>query len=634
MSIDQGLPLPSRLYRYHDLEEGQIRLLKLYPALGPNTAFSGAIQCDLFHANLADAQSLKYEALSYAWGTKERNYRVQLRQSGSGLLVTHNLLTALKRLQLPDEPRVLWIDQLCIDQENVSEREQQVNQMRDIYRNAVRAVAWLGDSDLNTLLLKETYDRLHISPPDPYKSRGSQLFDYELLRRLFGFGVDGDRKAAARLEILERFLGSEWFCRAWVYQEAVVAPSVAMLWGDFLLSLDRIAGLVMAVYSITKTEIDGHWHRKLKATRGFGPLRTIFNDRAAYRLERLDFLSILWHGRKHLQATDKRDFVYSFLAFHGPTMKHLQRVSRQPAHNLATAPEQHILADYGISVKETFRQLARVMIWNSHSLDILQYVIPAKTSDSENLKLPSWVPDWSENRFTGGSPIVVPGARHRFRACGTKVHTPTDSGSSILKVQGHVISTVGTIIAHDFHHSYFGSSLRQIFDLDQLLPLIEKELPAGDADAKLRAARSRETAKVVLRTLLVAGAFALDERMPHSLDDLLDAYYHDDGRIPTEDTPVYRRQLYLRQTGEVASGKRVFLTSSQHFGLGYKTIREGDLVCILYGSKLPCVLRRVPTAPGHYKVVGLCYLDGWMFGGQNPQKWAWWDSKPQQFRLV
>ena len=61
-----------------------------------------------------------------------------------------------------------------------------------------------------------------------------------------------------------------------------------------------------------------------------------------------------------------------------------------------------------------------------------------------------------------------------------------------------------------------------------------------------------------------------------------------------------------------ASG-RVFC-STQHSRLGFvpKNTKVGDVVCILYGSEVPYILR--PRDDGSYAVIGECYVHGIMHG--------------------
>lgn len=60
--------------------------------------------------------------------------------------VTENLHTALKRFRFPDKPRTLWVDAICINQQDVPERNQQVQIMGPIFKNAGCVLVWLGEA--------------------------------------------------------------------------------------------------------------------------------------------------------------------------------------------------------------------------------------------------------------------------------------------------------------------------------------------------------------------------------------------------------------------------------------------------------------------------------------------------------
>jgi hypothetical protein len=44
----------------------------------------------------------------------------------------------------------IWIDQVCIQQEIVEERNHQVSMMAKIYRNAEEVITWLSDKEKST----------------------------------------------------------------------------------------------------------------------------------------------------------------------------------------------------------------------------------------------------------------------------------------------------------------------------------------------------------------------------------------------------------------------------------------------------------------------------------------------------
>lgn len=58
--------------------------------------------------------------------------------------VMPNLYAVLRRLRHTTDAVILWIDSLCIDQNNTEERTHQVGMMRDIYANSTEVIVWLG----------------------------------------------------------------------------------------------------------------------------------------------------------------------------------------------------------------------------------------------------------------------------------------------------------------------------------------------------------------------------------------------------------------------------------------------------------------------------------------------------------
>lgn len=93
-----------------------------------------------------------YEALSYEWGPQASGNDYPIVVEGATVYIRENLWKALSVLRViqpyeEQQPRILWIDYLCINQENTIERNHQVSQMGQIYSQAKKVIAWIGDSD-------------------------------------------------------------------------------------------------------------------------------------------------------------------------------------------------------------------------------------------------------------------------------------------------------------------------------------------------------------------------------------------------------------------------------------------------------------------------------------------------------
>lgn len=93
-----------------------------------------------------DNLDVNYTALSYTWDNQDPSCEVDC--DGGCLLITPNCNAAIRQLRSATEIEVLWIDSICIDQNNtpeaIEERNVQVAMMGEIYKSAARVVAWLG----------------------------------------------------------------------------------------------------------------------------------------------------------------------------------------------------------------------------------------------------------------------------------------------------------------------------------------------------------------------------------------------------------------------------------------------------------------------------------------------------------
>jgi hypothetical protein len=99
---------------YEELPNGNTPTIRLLTLL-PGRRFD-EIECRLKPSGL-DAD---YEALSYCWGDPKRLSPITC--NGCVLEVTRNLKMALNDLRHPEQERVLWVDAVCINQENEDER--------------------------------------------------------------------------------------------------------------------------------------------------------------------------------------------------------------------------------------------------------------------------------------------------------------------------------------------------------------------------------------------------------------------------------------------------------------------------------------------------------------------------------
>jgi hypothetical protein len=127
-----------KIYTKLNSTKREIRLLKLHPESDPDCD----IVCELSTVSL-DTRPI-YRALSYTWGDANDTNLIIL--DGHRFAVTRNLKKALLRLRGLDTESPIWIDAICINQINVTERMQQVELMRCIYESTSEVIVWLGDT--------------------------------------------------------------------------------------------------------------------------------------------------------------------------------------------------------------------------------------------------------------------------------------------------------------------------------------------------------------------------------------------------------------------------------------------------------------------------------------------------------
>src|SRR5262245_60479761 len=96
------------------------RVLQLLPGKADEQ-----VECKIFHVKIGD-DCVKYEALSYTWGNPTKIHQIPLLLNGQEVWITRNLSAALRCLRNDKEPRNLWIDAICINQQDIPERQSQV----------------------------------------------------------------------------------------------------------------------------------------------------------------------------------------------------------------------------------------------------------------------------------------------------------------------------------------------------------------------------------------------------------------------------------------------------------------------------------------------------------------------------
>ncbi|KAI0864887.1 heterokaryon incompatibility protein-domain-containing protein [Xylaria cubensis] len=141
-------------------------------SLAASETFTDPIHVSLSIASLKDQPT--YEALSYCWGDASDKRLIFC--DGRPFPVGQNLEEALRHLRQSEGARVLWIDAICINQNDFAERTSQVKLMRHIYQTASRVLVWLGGHSADSNLVFPLCERMMETWGDLYLD---DSFDFE-----------------------------------------------------------------------------------------------------------------------------------------------------------------------------------------------------------------------------------------------------------------------------------------------------------------------------------------------------------------------------------------------------------------------------------------------------------------------
>ncbi|KAI1154489.1 HET-domain-containing protein [Nemania diffusa] len=415
--------------QYLDLsrERSEIRLLQLLP--NPGAQYARIPCCRLLQTGLRDAPP--YKALSYAWGNANKN-RV-IRVDDIGIRIPENLFNALIALRPSEFPSLMWVDYLCIDQRNDTEKAWQVALMGDIYKRADQVIAWLGPGDSESRRAIEYldelgeeayscgfYHNLHIGDTmwrelARYYARHPDGFTYDssftYLQQVLGVytpifirlgnlfrrinGLDGKGKYFPVRE-MNNMLQRPWFGRVWVLQEIALSREAIFICGTMKINRRKLAAALNAYQCFSRTLfgmlkdlgtlnsyhyqiiLSGHFIRASMMANGPRVRMSNFPLIALLRLTCVGSPNLQKHGPHHLDSSDPRDKIFALLGL---------------AFDREDLSEKGINPDYGKSYREVYSLTTSALLQQGH-ISLLSLVQPHRRSIVENL--PSWVPNWHQ----------------------------------------------------------------------------------------------------------------------------------------------------------------------------------------------------------------------------------------------
>ncbi|SMY20751.1 unnamed protein product [Zymoseptoria tritici ST99CH_1A5] len=581
--------LPSELYPEPlDAEKHEIRLLlTLLPG-----AFHEPIQCTLAKICLKDTERPVYEALSYVWGDPKITKYVMVH--GALFPVTMNLESALRHLRDKNDPRTLWIDAICINQ-NVTdgredkERHGQVRMMGQVYTIATRVIIWLGAGDKTVVHAIKSLQAIVASEAETIPTGG----------------------------VLDKVTCLDWFHRVWTKQEmALAVDDPILIYGQCMIPWSLLLSASRVVLNETPNAHSALPERTIESAVGIST--ALYGARLVLTLSELSrrqrsknactLRMAIWCG-KFCRATNPRDMIYGVFGMWRAERwtPHFPIDYRLPVHVVFMQAMAYLInVDREITVFQTERlvgpspaapELAQTSSW---AIDFT-----AQPRDFENLEITC------PGRFSppyGFSPSGLVGPNHHCFTVLADLQT--------LKVKVVPVDVIDKVVK-------FGDDWRDCVNNLTVLEYLAREaerlpLGSGDLPQKLTGLRSSQPLWRVLIEDSVG--FVRKENLygriraaPPKFEAMYNAMIKlcRQGRIfeAWEESSEYAHCLKER-----CGNKAFFTTRCGFIGTSAGGVQIGDEVSVWLGLQCPMVTRPGNDGSGTCRLVNGAYVGGIMKG--------------------
>ncbi|KAJ4301073.1 hypothetical protein N0V90_003163 [Kalmusia sp. IMI 367209] len=601
-----------------------------------------------------------FHGLSYCWGKYGQHSDIWCNEQL--FKVSSNLKKGLQRLHKYgawSRVKWFWIDQICINQNDFEERTQQVRFMRAIYQRAQNTVIWLGSDDASARGAFSIIGDLYALMIQVQKK---QMAAHVESHSQADVQVTLPPEADERWASLSKFVDLPWFERCWIIQEVVVSPGdPVLLCGGFQILWSRfqesIAGLLQ-YHSRFRTD-------RVKLIKGILDLSS---------KSEVWELSSLLQSTRPFQATDPRDKIFALLGLAGESRTPEKwPKSLIPDYNRSTQDVYTAVTLYCIARTNTLTVLSQAgntTESNDNSGDasfpswVPRWYEATRVCNISAFEITQSQSGWKllVEKFNSASGDLDV-SRH--------VHTPLE----VLRLEGIQVATVelslpaispevtGSISSTDSLPTSLHS--RMLKTLPELLTICRSHLihlpnetflrtfflvttagltpeqtdarhePMTHFRAFLRTAMPRtpevETGdgslynlRRAFRSNLSISTLTPNLTPPASTDSIPAPKLSRESSSSSDtfgtvafDSPFAQREEEANPSRYTSAltpllHRRLFITSTGHLGLGPEAMMSGDVVVVLFGGKVPFVLRRVGDE--QWKLIGECYVNGFMHG--------------------
>jgi hypothetical protein len=633
-------------------EEAEFRLLKVNHQY---TEHGFAIRQATFRLSVFNIHDCPpYHTLSYTWGQQTTQHMTTITIDGLEIHITKTLLCALKAISKIQKGQdfLIWADAISINQNNLKERNHQVQLMEEIYRRCESVLIWLGDGFDKSIGEAFSFIKKWKTLLDMHKiSKVSP----EMLTKQFPLAFD-----STEWEKLTPLCYLPWWSRVWTVQELLLPQTATLMYGTE--TIDFVA--FHEFWTKIGSEDLSHWKdegsmvvRRRHTVKGT-PCMLKCRLYSSRTLTNKPLFTIL-EQFAGMDCSNPRDRVYGVLGL--------------------CLQKDNFPIDYAVSIEVIFLETARTILNLDNSLEVLaQAGLSSRpvSSPSEFLQLPTWVPTWNQYRqllekFLGFNASGSVSAKFRFsfdHRCliyqGFKVDKITqlkvldlysriDSAENpqyiliwlFLKGSSRSYPTGKPILEEMFRFLEMNYDQRRKLrytELDEetktralgLIPYIRNLCPNWYEDRRKSGGKRLVWNRIADRFDLPTDSI-LNELLAqprHKIASFLQKLmFTDKASTFFTLTPTAELLWHWQNVFNSFHESAFFCTSQGYVGIAKPGIEVGDIVSVAFGCSAPLIVRE--REDDDFGLIGQCYLQGVM-DGEAIDKFNHGLFQSDDFRLV
>ncbi|KAK3066424.1 hypothetical protein LTR53_017234 [Teratosphaeriaceae sp. CCFEE 6253] len=592
-------------YQSLDPEQHEIRLLAILPGRA-----SRPVQAIIKHVSIAEGRRPEYWTISYVWGDPvrsgslsiqeshqtafkrsfqgPRNHELALKRVGLAykpkkwrLDVPANTEAALRRVRLGDGPLTVWIDAVCINQDDVVERSGHVAMKGRIYSGSIGNLIHLGALDDRDLAVRIWLSVQALKADAERQTDGYRTFLPTVIDSLTGEWKYA--KGGLQCKVYPHAVQTLLECPL---QKAALAPNNTALLGS--LQSDLLGLLRAMVWWRHHASGQALSSEALAGLRSVHQSHNYVDREHGWAVGKRRYLGGLLLTAMFFEKTEPKDGVFAILAL------------VDDETSIALAP------DYTKSLAEVLQAATRLAVSEAGHLTLLRR-LSHRAGDLERRELASWAfrPDRQVDDGTFARELPTP-----FRACADfDGYTPVEgeaADSSVLRLAGYVGAKVmGTTrpCSHLKVQDPFLIWVREALELYASVVAPSDDLPDTYKCAVALTTGGR----------LASGSQTNREEDLGPLISALDALWAA-GAAPAEADDCYEAmtEAMADYDWRLTHARVFFVTANGEPGLGPLVMQPGDVVAVLRSASVPYILR--PLNNGQHQLVGAAYVCSMMWG--------------------